>query len=101
MNLTLSKKRDNAQKLSLSSLQKITATLRMLAYGVTGDFMDEYVWIGESTAIKSLKKFVKTMVDIFFNEYLRSPNNEDIARLLANGERRGFLGMPGSIDCMH
>ena len=73
----------------------------MLAYEVTADFMDEYVWIGESTAIKSLKKFVKTMIDIFFNEYLRSPNNEDIARLLANGERRGFLGMPGSIDCMH
>ena len=94
-------KRDNAQRLGLSSLQKITAALMMLAYEVTADFMDEYVWIGESTAIKSLKKFVKTMVDIFFNEYLRSPNNEDIARLLANGERRGFLGMPGSIDCMH
>ena len=94
-------KRDNAQKWGLSSLQKITAALRMLAYGVTADFMDEYVRIGESTAMKSLKKFVKAVVDIFSKEYLRSPNNKDIARLLANGERRGFLGMPGSIDCMH
>ena len=94
-------KRDNAQRLDLSSLQKITAALRMLTYGVATNFMNEYVWIGESTAIESLKKFVKAVVDIFSKEYLRSPNNEDIARLLVNGERCGFLGMLGSIDCMH
>ncbi|KAL0006135.1 hypothetical protein SO802_013696 [Lithocarpus litseifolius] len=94
-------RRDNAQRLGLSSLQKITAALRMLAYGMAADCMDEYVRIGESTAIESLKKFVKAVVDIFSKEYLRSPNNEDIARLLANGERRGFPGMLGSIDCMH
>ena len=35
--------RNNANKLGLSSLQKIIAALRMLAYGVSGDFMDEYV----------------------------------------------------------
>ena len=73
----------------------------MLAYGVIADFMDEYVRIGESTTIKSLKKFVKAVIDIFSNEYLRSLKNEDIARLLTNGERRGFPGMLGSIDCMH
>ena len=44
-------KRDNAQRLGLSSLQKITTALRMLAYGVTADFMDEYVQIIESTTI--------------------------------------------------
>ncbi|XP_065631283.1 uncharacterized protein LOC112001981 [Quercus suber] len=94
-------KRDNAQRLGLSSLQKITAALRMLAYGVAADFMDEYVRIGESTAIESMKKFVKAVVDIFSKEYLMSPNNEDIARLLVNGEKRGFPRMLGSIDCMH
>ncbi|XP_075662918.1 uncharacterized protein LOC142632380 [Castanea sativa] len=94
-------KRDNAQRLGLSSLQKIIATLRMLAYGVTADFMDEYVRIEETTAIESLKFFFKAVVDIFSKEYLRAPNNEDFARLLANGERRGLLGMLGSIDCMH
>ncbi|KAL0006319.1 hypothetical protein SO802_013880 [Lithocarpus litseifolius] len=94
-------RRDNAQRLSLSSLQKITAALRMLAYGMAADFMNEYVRIGESTAIESLKKFVNVVVDIFSKEYLRSTNNEDIARLLANGERHGFPGMLESIDCMH
>uniref|UniRef100_A0A2N9HR95 Uncharacterized protein n=1 Tax=Fagus sylvatica TaxID=28930 RepID=A0A2N9HR95_FAGSY len=58
-------KRDNAQRLGLSSLQKITAALRMLAYEVTADFMDKYVRIGESTAMESLKKFVKMVVSIF------------------------------------
>ena len=73
----------------------------MLAFGVMGDFMDVYVQIGETTALQSLEKFVTAMVDIFFEEYLRKPNNEDIARLLTHGKRHGFLGMLGSIDCMH
>jgi len=32
---------------------------------------------------------------------LRLPHEDDTARLLAIGERRGFSGMLGSIDCMH
>ena len=94
-------KRNVARVLDLSSLQKMTATLRMLAYGVAADFTNEYVRIGESTAIESLKKFVEAIVDIYSTEYLRSPNSNDIARLLRLGERRGFPGMLGSIDCMH
>ncbi|XP_028096765.1 uncharacterized protein LOC114296650 [Camellia sinensis] len=93
-------KRNCAGKLGLSSLQKITVALRMLAYGVATDFMDEYVRIGESTAIESLKYFVKA-VDIFSNEYLRSSNSHDIAKLLVVGESCGFPRMLGSIDCMH
>ena len=77
------------------------AALRILAYGVTVDFMDEYVRIGENTTMMSLKKFVAAVFDIFLEEYLRSPNNEDIARLLTNGQSRRFPGMLGSIDCMH
>ncbi|KAF8400170.1 hypothetical protein HHK36_013466 [Tetracentron sinense] len=76
--------------LGLSSLQKITAAMRMLAYGVTIDYVDEYVRIGESTATEGLNFFVKAVVAIFFNEYLRSPNNDDTARLLAVGENSRF-----------
>ncbi|CAL5373544.1 unnamed protein product [Camellia sinensis] len=94
-------KRNCAGKLGLSSLQKITVALKMLAYGVAADFMDEYVRIGEITTIESLKYFVKAIVDIFSNEYLRSPNSNNIAKLLAVGESRGFPGMLGSINCMH
>ena len=101
MNLTLSKKRNNAKKLGLSSLQKMTAALRMFAYGITTDFMDEYVRIAKSTAMMSLKKLVVAVVAIFSEEYLRSQNNEDITRLLAHGQNCGLPGMLGSIDCMH
>ena len=78
----------------------MTAALWMLAYGVAADFMDEYVRIAKTTAITSLKKFVAAVVAIFSEEYLRSPNNDGIARLLAHSQNRGFSGMLGSIDCM-
>ena len=87
--------------MGLSSLQKMTAAIRMLAYGVAADVVDDYVRIDESTTIESLKRFVRAVVAIFSNEYLRSPNNDDIARLLAMGTNRGFPEMLGSIDCMH
>ena len=94
-------KRDAAGVVGLSSIQKITAALRMLTYGVPADSVDDYIRIEESTAIESLKRFVKAVVAIFSDEYLRSPNNNDIARLLAIGESRGFPGMLGSVDYMH
>ena len=93
-------KRNNAKKLGLSPLQKMTAALKMLAYGVTIDFLDEYVRIAESIAMISLKKFVVAVIAIFSEPYLRSPNNEYIAKLLAHGQNRGFPGMLGSINCM-
>jgi hypothetical protein len=79
----------------------MTATLRMLAYGVTADLMDEYLRIGEATAMDSFKLFVQAVNSKFSAECLRPPTQDDIARLLAIGESRGFLGMLGSIDCMH
>lgn len=85
----------------LSALQKMTAALRMLTYGTPADAIDDYVRIGESTAIESLKRFVKAIFEIFSEEYLRRPTNEDVGKLLAENKRRGFPGMLGSIDCMH
>ena len=60
------KNKNSAKKFGLSSLQMITAVLRMLVYGVSGDLIDEYVWIGETIALESLKKFITTVIDIFF-----------------------------------
>ena len=73
----------------------------MLAYGVLGDLIDEYVRIGETTTLESLKKFVTAVINVFSKKYLRKPKNEDIAKLLSHGKHRGFLGMLGSINCMH
>ena len=73
----------------------------MLAYGITGNLLDEYLNIGETTAMTSLKLFVKCVLSIFSDEYLRSPTNHDITRFLVVGQSLGFPGMLGSIDCMH
>ncbi|XP_020266933.1 uncharacterized protein LOC109842471 [Asparagus officinalis] len=74
-------RRNAAGNLGLPSLQKITAAMRMLAYRVSADFVDDYVLIGESTTIESVKSFVKVVVAIFVDDYLRSPNNDDIKKI--------------------
>nr|XP_017217026.1 PREDICTED: uncharacterized protein LOC108194578 [Daucus carota subsp. sativus] len=85
----------------LSPLQKCTATMRMLAYGISTDVVDDYVRIGEGTAVEALKKFVSNIITLFEGEYLRKPNSNDVQRLLQMCEARGFPGMMGTIDCMH
>ncbi|CAH9119576.1 unnamed protein product, partial [Cuscuta europaea] len=52
-------------KAGLSPLQKIIASIRMLAYGCAADILDEYVQIGQSTTIESLKRFCDAIIDIF------------------------------------
>ena len=44
------KRCDATGKEGLSALQKCVASMRILAYGVPADAVDEYVHIGESTA---------------------------------------------------
>jgi hypothetical protein len=83
-------KRNVVGALGFSCLQKVTAAFRQLAYGVPADYVDEYLRIGESTTIKSLRKFVRAVCEVFGPEYLRPPNESDTARLLAIGEHCGF-----------
>ncbi|KAK2661951.1 hypothetical protein Ddye_000525 [Dipteronia dyeriana] len=73
----------------------------MLAYGCPADATDEYIKIGESITIESLKRFCHVVVEEFVGEYLRSHNATDVARLLRIGKDRDFSGMLGSLDCMH
>ncbi|XP_048489931.2 uncharacterized protein LOC125491896 [Beta vulgaris subsp. vulgaris] len=94
-------KPDATGRMSASKLQKCTAAIRMLAYGSSSDAVDEYLKIASSTARECLFHFVEAVVARFGDEYLRKANANDIERLLHEGERRGFPGMMGSIDCMH
>jgi hypothetical protein len=55
----------------------------------------------ESTAMECLSRFYRAIVLVFGPNYLRTPNKEDTAHILAQNEAQGFLGMLGSIDCMH
>jgi hypothetical protein len=73
----------------------------MLAYGAPGDSADDYLWVVESTAFDCFYHFYRAVIAVFGDIYLRSPTLEDTAQILAFNEARGFLGMLGSIDCMH
>nr|VDD37482.1 unnamed protein product [Brassica oleracea] len=78
-----------------------TASIRILAYGSAADTVDEYLRLGETTTRICLENFVEGIIYLFSDEYLRRPTLADLQRLLQIGEHRGFLGMIGSIDCMH
>ncbi|CAM6116693.1 unnamed protein product [Calypogeia fissa] len=86
---------------SLSSIQKVTAALRMFCYGIAVDGVDEYVRISESTATAAFKQFANGVVELFGDEYLRHPTKEDVVRHMEINTRRGWPGMFGSLDCSH
>ncbi|CAN1244304.1 hypothetical protein LINPERPRIM_LOCUS6028 [Linum perenne] len=71
---------DAANKRGLSPLQKCTAAIRQLAYGTPApaDHYDEYLRIGESTAIECLMIFCRCIIEVFGSEYLRKPNSNDV-----------------------
>uniref|UniRef100_A0A0D3CQ84 DDE Tnp4 domain-containing protein n=1 Tax=Brassica oleracea var. oleracea TaxID=109376 RepID=A0A0D3CQ84_BRAOL len=93
-------RKDVVGRLGLSTLQKCTAAIRMLAYGCAADAIDEYLRLGESTTLSCLTNFTEAIIQLFGDEYLRRPTLEDLQRLLDIGEMRGFPRMIGSIDCM-
>ncbi|KAF5798144.1 putative harbinger transposase-derived protein [Helianthus annuus] len=63
------------------------------------------LWIYTYASVKALQWRVsrnyETIVSIFSVEYLRSPNSNDITRLLVVADQRRFPGMLRSIDGMH
>lgn len=50
-------KRDAASKLGFSTIQKVTAAICLLAYGVTVDFLDKYLKMSGSTSLLCLNFF--------------------------------------------
>ncbi|XP_024006104.1 uncharacterized protein LOC112082814 [Eutrema salsugineum] len=94
-------KNDDLGRHGLSALQKCTAAIRLLAYGCAADSEDEYLRLGETTARSCLENFVEAIINLFGDEYLRRPTQEDLQRLLYVAEDHRFPGMIGSIDYMH
>jgi hypothetical protein len=92
---------DAANRQGLSPLQKCTADIRQLATSSAADELNEYLKIGETTAMEAMKNFVKGVIELFGERYLRRPTVEDTKHLLKLGDKRGFPRMFASIDCMH
>jgi hypothetical protein len=90
-----------AGKLGLHPLLKVTAAMRMLAYGGSADALDENLGLSESTALESLRHFCSAVVSCFGETYLSEPTAHDMEQLFEANTKRGFSGMLGSLDCMH
>ncbi|CAL9001237.1 unnamed protein product [Prunus brigantina] len=94
-------KLDANGKLGFSPQVKMTATLRMLAYGTAADLNDDYLKIAETTSFEACKRFCHAVNNLYKVEYLRKPTREDLQKLLQKAEERGFPCMLRSLDCMH
>jgi hypothetical protein len=63
-------KYDAAGRAGLSPLQKCVTAIRILAYGVPTDAVDEYVRIGKSTARETLNHLCAAIINVFGEQYL-------------------------------
>nr|GEZ68545.1 protein ALP1-like isoform X1 [Tanacetum cinerariifolium] len=70
------------------SLIKCTSTIRQLAYGVNGNFLDEYMKISERSSRMALDHFFEAVVEIYGSEFLRKPTMTDIEKLYRHHEEK-------------
>ncbi|CAJ2673176.1 unnamed protein product [Trifolium pratense] len=73
---------DAAKKEGISPLAKCTTTMRMLAYGIAADAVDEYIKIGGTTASECLRRFCKGIIRLYEQVYLRAPTQDDLQKIL-------------------
>ena len=66
---------------SISALMKCTSAIRQLAYGTALDAFDEYLQMGETTSRLCLDNFNMCVMDLFMQEFLRTPTWFDIQRI--------------------
>ncbi|CAL2279456.1 unnamed protein product [Prunus armeniaca] len=87
---------DTTGVLGLLPEQKLTAVIRMLAYGASADQVDEVARMGKSTTLEALVRFCDAVENLYTRDYLRRPTPRDLQRLLQKAEARGFPRMIGT-----
>jgi Plant transposon protein len=90
---------DAVGKMGASTLQKIIAALMQLTLGVGADAVDEYIRLGEKTALECMKDFTRSVKRIFGPLHQREPRAEDIVRIERQFNAVGFPGCNGCLDC--
>lgn len=93
--------RDATGKLGIHPMVRLISVLRIFAYGLSFDEVDELCEISESEARNSFISYISIMPELFEATYLRCPTTSDLKRILAINDRRGFPGCVGSWDCQH
>jgi hypothetical protein len=94
-------RRDAAGRVGISCLLKVKCALRVLAYVASFDSIDENLELSETTISNCVQHFCKADIGVFGTENLRSPTPAELDSIQMENARREFVGMVGSIDCMH
>ncbi|XP_073362827.1 uncharacterized protein [Aegilops tauschii subsp. strangulata] len=94
-------KKHSVEPIGFSGCRKCAAALQMLSYGMAADSWDEYLWMSESSCGDAVVRFAIAVVEVFGPQYLREPTMADTKRLLATSEARRWIGLLGSLHCMH
>jgi hypothetical protein len=95
-------KKDALGRKGITPLCRVTACLRVLAYGDPSDRIDEYVQMSESAIAQSLKKFTSKVIELFGPVYLNQcPTDDQKERACNFMDLSGFRGAFGSWDCKH
>jgi hypothetical protein len=84
---------DATGRASLTALQKCTATLRQLAYGMAAYTIDEYLKLEKTIALECIEYYCSDIIECFGNEFLHRLTVADTQRLLAKTEEREFIGI--------
>jgi hypothetical protein len=70
--LSFCERYDATGRASLAVLQKCTAVLRQLAYGMAVDTIDEYLNLGKTTALECLEYYCSGIIECFRGRVLMS-----------------------------
>jgi hypothetical protein len=65
----------------LTALQKCTAAMRQLAYGMVAYMIDDYLKLGKSTTLECLEYYCSDIIEWFRAEFLCHPTIVDTQRL--------------------
>ena len=94
-------RKDAVGRSGASSMQRMVAVFRQLAYGTSADSVWEYTGVRQETARKCLNSFCKFIIRAYGPEFLGRWNKGEMEAEMKVNETRGFPGMLGSIDCCH
>jgi len=83
--------------LGLSNIQKCAIILRMLAYNIATNVIDEYYKLGKITTMGAMKQFMVTIKICFLSTYLKQIIHNDIEKKMKVIVDKGFLGMLGTL----
>ncbi|KAE9346436.1 hypothetical protein PF008_g8275 [Phytophthora fragariae] len=84
---------DATKRMGIHPMLKVTSALRVLAYAMSADALDENLEMSDTVIYNNVTHFVEAVDKQFGGEYLRSSNETDMERLLQMNARRGFVGM--------